>query len=41
MKQNIYIEQLEDWIRELQDRVEENFQMYQVETRHAQKLMSR
>ena len=40
VKQDMYIEQLEEKIEELQEQVAENFQMYELERRHSRKLMT-
>ena len=39
VKQGMYIEELEEKISMLKEQAEEHFQMFQLETRHAQKLM--
>ena len=39
VKQDMYIEELEEKISMLKEQAEEHFQMFQIETRHAQKLM--
>ena len=39
VKQGMYIEELEEKISMLKEQAEEHFQMFQIETRHAQKLM--
>ena len=40
VKQDMYIEQLEERVKELQEQAAENFQMYELESRHARKLMN-
>ena len=40
VKQDMYIEQLEEKVKELQEQAAENFQMYELESRHARKLMT-
>lgn len=40
VKQDIYIEQLEERVKELQGHAAENFQMYELESKHARKLMT-
>ena len=40
VKQDMYIEQLEEKVRELKEHAAENFQMYELESRHARKLMT-
>ena len=40
VKQDMYIEQLEEKVKELQEQAAENFQMYELESRHARKLMN-
>ena len=40
VKQDMYIEQLEERIRELEQHAAENFQMYELESKHARKLMT-
>ena len=40
VKQDMYIKQPEEKVKELQEQAAENFQMYELESRHARKLMN-